>query len=181
MSQDVCNLCATSRACRQCCGAGSYLAPDPTSTTGAHTCVKCDAAVMACDEGGLQLESIALRSGYWRQSLSSDNIKECFNEDACSGGAPATASVTGSSYCADGYQVGNEDRKLPQQLAMHTQYVHIWHLWLHTSCVRKLSIIPLTLFEHLADPCPRWHARYRDDGCWHLIASPSHHRGHVSC
>eukprot|EP00611_Tribonema_gayanum_P004109 TRINITY_DN1330_c0_g1_i18.p1 TRINITY_DN1330_c0_g1~~TRINITY_DN1330_c0_g1_i18.p1 ORF type:complete len:916 (+),score=198.97 TRINITY_DN1330_c0_g1_i18:1218-3965(+) len=88
----------------QCCGLGSYLAPTAKSDTTAFKCVNCDPATMSCTAGGLQLDSIPLQAGYWRQNLDSSKIQECFNRDACKGGAPDTASVTGATYCADGYQ-----------------------------------------------------------------------------
>lgn len=60
------------------------------------------AAVMehAFSNGGTDtLEALSIERGYWRATPSSEDVLECYNTDACLGGATGT-----SGYCLEGYE-----------------------------------------------------------------------------
>eukprot|EP00611_Tribonema_gayanum_P001665 TRINITY_DN1121_c0_g1_i2.p1 TRINITY_DN1121_c0_g1~~TRINITY_DN1121_c0_g1_i2.p1 ORF type:complete len:1342 (+),score=240.10 TRINITY_DN1121_c0_g1_i2:48-4073(+) len=85
-----------------CCGSGFYVGTsgeDPPRPT----CKQCDAASMDCSSAvGVTVATLQLRKGYWRESLSTDALRACWNPDACTGGAPASEDEL-DEYCAQGY------------------------------------------------------------------------------
>eukprot|EP00752_Nemacystus_decipiens_P007772 g6941.t1 len=77
-----------------------------TFTSGGFFCARCIDAVEAGAEGldcsapGATVESLPIKEGYWRASLDSLIIHECFIKDACKGGSDVVDVV---EYCNDGY------------------------------------------------------------------------------
>eukprot|EP00903_Cladosiphon_okamuranus_P006562 g6410.t1 len=60
----------------------------------------CEASLehTTASEPGITVETLNINEGYWRATNTSENILECYNTDACSGG------MTGAdSFCAPGY------------------------------------------------------------------------------
>lgn len=49
--------------------------------------------------GNVTLETISIQPGYWRATVSSTDILECYNGDACLGGVSGT-----DDYCLEGYE-----------------------------------------------------------------------------
>lgn len=54
-----------------------------------------------CDLPGVQLETLPVAAGYWRASNSTTVIRECLNDEACTGGSVIQQA---EDYCADGYE-----------------------------------------------------------------------------
>ncbi|CAM9271368.1 unnamed protein product, partial [Ectocarpus sp. 8 AP-2014] len=54
-----------------------------------------------CDENGATTRTLPVQPGYWRASLDSVYIRQCFNEDACQGGSIVASE---QEYCNAGYE-----------------------------------------------------------------------------
>ncbi|CAM9140361.1 unnamed protein product [Ectocarpus sp. 12 AP-2014] len=54
-----------------------------------------------CDEKGATTRTLPVQPGYWRASLDSVYIRQCFNEDACQGGSIVASE---QEYCNAGYE-----------------------------------------------------------------------------
>lgn len=54
-----------------------------------------------CSEPGVLLETLPVRSGYWRPTNTTIRIRECLYEKACEGGAVVAGS---DDYCTVGYK-----------------------------------------------------------------------------
>jgi hypothetical protein len=91
----------------ECCTVGSY-------TDGAR-CVACDSAQFNCTVLGVSTASVSLQPRLSRPCLQSVTVYNCWNADACIGGA-ALQSV--QEYCATGYEGPCK------QLLQASQYSH---------------------------------------------------------
>jgi hypothetical protein len=78
-------------ATAECCGAGYY-----NDGTTCHVC----STVYGCDTVGTTVASLHLLEGYWRSSVSTLTIAECYRKAACKGGV---ALLTSEEYCSPGY------------------------------------------------------------------------------
>jgi hypothetical protein len=100
-------MCTAVDTCnnRQCCGVGHYVNADARES---HTCAVCNNDTMACSNGGITVRTLPLQSGHWRDSFDSDQVLQCWNADACKGGAPAAltagAALSRDDYCNPGYE-----------------------------------------------------------------------------
>ncbi|KAG5176025.1 hypothetical protein JKP88DRAFT_265595 [Tribonema minus] len=83
----------------ECCGDNQYIGAGATNGTSA--CKGCDATGLACSGVGVTIPMLALDQGYWRETLTQEVIRMCWNSAACGGGA-AAASV--DDYCTAGYK-----------------------------------------------------------------------------
>ncbi|CBJ33868.1 probable extracellular nuclease (ISS) [Ectocarpus siliculosus] len=54
-----------------------------------------------CEIDGATTRTLPVQPGYWRASLDSDYIRQCFNEDACQGGRIVASE---QEYCNAGYE-----------------------------------------------------------------------------
>jgi hypothetical protein len=63
---------------------------------------------MACGNGGITVQTLPLQSGHWRESFDNDQVRKCWNTEACKGGAPAAralgAALSRDDYCNSGYE-----------------------------------------------------------------------------
>jgi hypothetical protein len=143
---------------RQCCGAGQYVDTDARTT---HQCALCNKETMICDQGGATVQTLALRAGYWRDSLESSDIRPCFNEEACIGGggktdvdasaASATASLTAArasdtldAYCAEGYTGPCEFSPVSHVLHLDAACILI------TQVIRQVLVLSYTMVASVA-------------------------------
>jgi predicted outer membrane repeat protein len=78
-------------ATAECCATGYYN--DGT------TCHVCN-TLFGCDTVGTTVSSLHLLEGYWRSSVSTLTILECYRKTACKGGV---ALLSSDEYCSPGY------------------------------------------------------------------------------
>eukprot|EP00611_Tribonema_gayanum_P026107 TRINITY_DN611_c0_g2_i4.p1 TRINITY_DN611_c0_g2~~TRINITY_DN611_c0_g2_i4.p1 ORF type:complete len:798 (+),score=114.47 TRINITY_DN611_c0_g2_i4:65-2458(+) len=83
----------------ECCSDSQYIGAAPAE--GTFTCKGCDTTGLACTGVGVTTTALTLDNGFWRETLTQEVIRQCWNNAACSGGA-AAASV--DDYCAAGYE-----------------------------------------------------------------------------
>ncbi|KAH8045004.1 hypothetical protein JL721_12725 [Aureococcus anophagefferens] len=85
--------------------AAAYDPDDPEAFADAQCadcCVECPDEGSDCDEPGVVLEELPLKSNWWRASLYSDELYECRLTDACKGGSGNGSS--GVRYCTRGHE-----------------------------------------------------------------------------
>jgi hypothetical protein len=78
---------------RQCCAQGEYINDG--------TCLRCSEE-FTCIETGLTLNTLPLPAGFWRETTTQLNLRECWNRGACIGGAAVSGNT--NDYCATGYK-----------------------------------------------------------------------------
>jgi hypothetical protein len=89
---------------RQCCNNLEYIDKG--------LCLRCTAPY-SCNTVGTTVATLPLPPGCWRESLTQLNLRECWNQGACSGGTAATGDLAAPSgaksaaatdaYCVEGY------------------------------------------------------------------------------
>ncbi|KAG5180055.1 hypothetical protein JKP88DRAFT_279979 [Tribonema minus] len=86
----------------QCCSAGQYIGG---GNNGALLCKPCFSNALDCSGivVGSTVATLPLMSGYWRETLQQESIRDCWNPGACKGGM-AVAEGDPLNYCAEGYQ-----------------------------------------------------------------------------
>ncbi|KAG5193174.1 hypothetical protein JKP88DRAFT_240807 [Tribonema minus] len=83
----------------ECCSDSQYIGAAPAE--GTFTCKGCDTTGLVCTGVGVTSTTLTLDNGFWRETLTQEVVRQCWNSAACSGGA-AAASV--DEYCAAGYK-----------------------------------------------------------------------------
>ncbi|CBJ26637.1 adhesin-like protein [Ectocarpus siliculosus] len=89
------------------CESGTYwnnsCDPEGDSVSCCELCTDVDGDEdgVNCDENGATTRTLPIQSGYWRASLDSVYIRQCFNEDACQGGSIVASE---QEYCNAGYE-----------------------------------------------------------------------------
>ncbi|CAN0330304.1 unnamed protein product [Ascophyllum nodosum] len=89
------------------CREGNFWNMTPSSDGDYATCKLCtdsaegDTEGLNCEDPGASTRNLPIESGYWRASLDSIYIRECFNEDACNGGSDVESV---DEYCSTGYE-----------------------------------------------------------------------------
>ena len=75
---------------------------DQVNGTDTQTCVPCPEG-FSCDEIGIEVETVTILSGFWRQTNRSEsgNVETCFNQNACIGGNVTT---TEGTKCSAGHR-----------------------------------------------------------------------------
>jgi predicted outer membrane repeat protein len=79
---------------RQCCLIGEY--------SNDIACIRCPDGY-ACTTLGLTVTTLPVMPGRWRENITQNTTRQCWNEKACSGGVANDSSGT-DSYCAAGYK-----------------------------------------------------------------------------
>jgi hypothetical protein len=89
---------------RQCCNSLEYIDKG--------LCLRCSGPY-SCNTVGTTVATLPVPPGYWRESLTQLNLRECWNQDACSGGPAASNAITApfgarsaataDVYCVEGY------------------------------------------------------------------------------
>lgn len=113
--------CFAHANCRRCCAPGEFIAATGDANAYAYTCELCEAKSFNCTGTvGATATTVALAPGVWRETLGQQLVRQCWNEDACAGGAPdavvaAAATAAGAAdlavaaatdaYCASAYEV----------------------------------------------------------------------------
>ncbi|CAM9180304.1 unnamed protein product, partial [Ascophyllum nodosum] len=89
------------------CREGNFWNLTPSSDGDYATCKLCtdiaegDTEGLNCKDHGASTLNLPIESGYWRASMDSVYIRECFNEDACNGGSDVESV---NDYCSTGYE-----------------------------------------------------------------------------
>jgi predicted outer membrane repeat protein len=78
---------------RQCCVSGEYISAD-------KQCTHCTNS-FDCKAVGTSLTTLSMPYGFWRESLTQLTVRECWNKQACIGGAAFNST---NDYCVEGYK-----------------------------------------------------------------------------
>ena len=74
-----------------CVCTAAYFAHVPLQG-GNDTCTPCPSLATNCSAPGVRLETLPLAAGYWRASIRSVDVRSCYTDGACLGGANFSAS-----------------------------------------------------------------------------------------
>ncbi|KAG5178512.1 hypothetical protein JKP88DRAFT_261305 [Tribonema minus] len=82
-----------------CCYKGTYIGSS-SGTANKFACEACDLPELNCTSVGSTIETLQLGAGFWRETITQDEYRQCWNPDACKGGEASEPDL----YCAEGYE-----------------------------------------------------------------------------